>query len=75
LLPLLNDPCLIRPVLGTSQISVSPGAQLSLADTGFGSRLPAETQALNTSAAIVMEPVLRNDMVVCLNLPSDKYFS
>jgi hypothetical protein len=72
---LLNDPCLIRPVLGTSQISVSPAAQASLMDTGSGSRLPAEAQAVNTSVATVMELVLRNDMVVFLDVPSFEYIS
>ena len=70
LLPLLNDPCLIRPVLGTSQTRVSPGAQVSLADTVPGLPVPAEAQAANTSAATVMELALRKDMVACLDVPS-----
>jgi hypothetical protein len=45
LLPLLNDPCLIRAVLLTSQINVLPGAQVSLAESFLGSRLLLDAQA------------------------------
>jgi len=52
LLPLLNDPCFILAVLLTSQISVFPGAQVSLADTVLGGLvLLPDAQADRTSTA------------------------
>jgi hypothetical protein len=47
---LLNDPCLMRPVLLTSQTSVSSGAQVSLAEASLGLRLLSDAQAVNRAS-------------------------
>jgi hypothetical protein len=55
---------LILPTLLTSQTSVLPGAQVSLADTGFGARGVLEAQASSMRTVANIKPVFSNDTML-----------
>jgi len=64
LLPLLKEPCFILAVLLTSQIRVSPGAQVSLADTRFGFfGLLSDAQAPSTRLAATSRKIRLKVMI------------
>jgi hypothetical protein len=56
---LLNEPCLILPVLLTSQTSVSSGAQVSLAETSLALRVLSDAQAASNPVAITSKVLLQ----------------
>jgi hypothetical protein len=56
---LLKEPCLILPVLLTSQTSVSSGAQVSLAETSLALRVLSDAQAASNPVAITSKVLLQ----------------
>lgn len=65
-LRLLNVPCDMRPVFLISQMSVCPGAQVSLALTFFGRSL-FEAQAQTAKAVSSVNPAFFLDIIARLS--------